>query len=368
MIKNSFRILRRALGLSVMSLVTGTGGTGIMLAVPTVHAAGVIVNEISSPGPAMDMSDNGMVTGFYVAKCVTLSSQPKRTICYNAPWIYDGKRVSKLSGKFPSNANAKAVAVNNAGDLVGADLSGAWYISNGVVDYVDGSGTGTSGSRLSTVNNNGVAVGMGYVNNVYRAITFSFNGVPSPALAPGYAAADINDDGFIAGWFKNANNVEQGFVADAGGTITPVPGLDPALNCRAARISQFSNGNVWVTGNCAGNRPFRYRLGDVAAEELSFPGSSNLSAVSINSRGETAGTAVKPGANAPDGYTALLWTANPSSPVDLNAGQAFAPASAWNVHATDISETGTVLAGYNDTTGNFYTFLLTPAPGSPWKS
>jgi len=57
---------------------------------------------------------------------------------------------------------------------------------------------------------------------------------------------------------------------------------------------------------------------------------------------------------------------DPASPTDLNANQAFAPASAngiaWNVHATDINEAGTILTGYNDTSGNFYTFLLSPAP------
>ena len=57
---------------------------------------------------------------------------------------------------------------------------------------------------------------------------------------------------------------------------------------------------------------------------------------------------------------ALLWSTEPANPTDLNAGQAFAPASAWNVHATDINEAGTVLTGYNDTSGNFFTFLLQP--------
>jgi len=81
-------------------------------------------------------SNNENVTGFYVAKCVTLSSQPKRSICYNAPWIYDG-RTHKLSGSWPSNANAKSVAVNDAKELIGADLTGAWYYSNGNVTYTD---------------------------------------------------------------------------------------------------------------------------------------------------------------------------------------------------------------------------------------
>ncbi len=326
-------------------------------------AAGFTVQEINSPGPAVRMSGNGSVTGFYVAKCTTLSSQPKRTICYNAPWLYDGRQLSKLVNKFPSNANAKAVAVNDAGELVGADLNGAWYYSNGAVAYVDSAGSGSSGSRLFAVNNRGVAVGMSNLSSVYQPITYQFNGVPKPALMPGYATVDINDAGMITGWFKNASGLEQAFVADAAGVVTAIPALG-SISCRPVRISQVNPGTgaVWVAGNCAGNRPFRYEAGSQALTELGFGGSNNLSVVSINSRGEAAGTAVKPGAAAPDGYTALLWSGDPIRPTDLNANPAFAPAGAWNVHATDINDAGTVLTGYNDTSGGFYTFLLRPAP------
>lgn len=331
--------------------------------VNSAHAAGLNVLEINSPGPALRMSTNGAVAGYYVAKCVTLSSQPKRTICYNAPWMFDGKRVSKLSNAFPSNANAMAVAVNNSLELVGADLSGAWYYSNGKVSYVDVNNTNARGSRLYALNNNGVAVGMSYVSSVYQAITYRFNGLMETPLAPGYGAVDINDAGMITGSFKNANNVEQGFIAEAGGTLNAIPSLDPAISCRPVRMSQVNAGGaVWVAGNCAGNRPFIYELRSNTLVELKYPGSSNLSVVSVNSSGQAAGTAVKPGAYAPDGYTALLWTTDYTNPTDLNANQAFAPTTAWNVHGTDINEAGTVLAGYNDTSGNFYTFLLTPTP------
>ena len=326
------------------------------------HAAGLNVLEINSPGPALRMSTSGAVAGFYVAKCVTLSSQPKRTICYNAPWMFDGKRVAKLSNAFPSNANAMAVAVNDSLELVGADLTGAWYYSNGKTSYVDVNNTNARGSRLYAVNNNGVAVGMSWVSSVYRAITYRFNGLMETPLAPGYGAADINDAGMITGTFNNGT-VYQGFVAEAGGTITPVPNLDPAISCRPVRISQVNaSGAVWVAGNCDGNRPFVYELRSNTLVELKYPGSSNLSVVSVNSKGQAAGTAVRPGTYAPDGYTALLWTTDYAHPTDLNANQAFAPTTAWNVHGTDINEAGTVLASYNDTSGSFYTFLLTPTP------
>jgi len=189
-------------------------------------------------------------------------------------WTYQDSAL--LGQKVQVNANAKAVAVNDAGDLVGADLTGAWFYSNGNVAYTDSSTSGTSGTRLFALNNNGVAVGMSYVSGIYQPVTYQFNGVPSPVLSHGYATVDINDAGMITGWFKNGN-VEQSFVADAAGNITPIPNLDPAINCRSVRISQANNGNVWVVGNCAGNRPFRYELTSGTLTELTFAGSSNLS-------------------------------------------------------------------------------------------
>lgn len=347
---------------SAKRFLTSTAAFLLPGIVSSAFAAGFSVQEINSPGPAVRMSGNGSVTGFYVAKCTTLSSQPKRTLCYYAPWLYDGQHLNKLANKFASNANAQAVAVNDRGELIGADVNGAWFLSNGAVAYVDSASTSSRGSRLFALSNSGIAVGMSYLSSVYQPITYQFNGVATPVLAPGQAAVDINDAGMIAGWYKNSINVEQAFVASGAG-ITLIPNLDVSINCRPVRISQVNaNGDVWVAGNCAGNRPFRFRLGSAAPTALTFTGSSNLSVVSINSRGEAAGTAVRPGAFAPDGYTALLWTTDPASPTDLNANLAFAPASAWNVHATDINEAGTVLTGYNDTSGNFYTFLLRPLP------
>lgn len=359
-INHASRLLKLALTACLSATAMLGGATGAL-------AAGYAVQQINSPGPAMRMSNSGLVTGYYVAKCTTLSSQPKRTICYNAPWLFDGKRVSKLSGAWPSNANAKAVAVNDSGHLIGADITGAWYYAYGQVAYVDGPDTSISrGTRLYALNNAGVAVGMSYVTSVYQPVTYVYGGPAKPVVATGYAVVDINDAGMITGWFKDGSGAERGFVTDAAGTITQTFTLDPAVNCRPVRISQVNSsagtGATWIAGNCAGNRPFRYEVRTNMLEELSYPGSANLSVVSINSSGAAAGTAVRPGANAPDGYTAVLWSTDVSAPTDLNAGRAFAPAGAWNVHSTDINEAGTVLSGYNDTSGNFYTFLLRPVP------
>jgi hypothetical protein len=343
---------RRRFAAIVLSSAAGVAGTATAGSVTAVQ-------EVHSPGPAVRMSANGSVAGFYVAKCTTLSSQPKRTLCYNAPWVYDGRQLSKLAGKFPSNANAKAVAVNDSGDLIGADLTGAWFMSRGVVAYVDGANPSIANSRLLALDNRGVALGVSSFAGTYQAMTYAFNGTPVAVLPAGYTPVDRNEAGWIVGWFRNAANLEQAFLADPRGNVGAITSLDPAINCRPVRISQAGTGDPWVAGNCAGNRPYRYKWGTPGPVELRYANSSNLGVVSINSRGDAVGSAVRPGQFAPDGYTAVLWKAGATGdPEDLNAGQKFAPVGAWNVHATDINDSGTVLTGYNDTTGNFYTFLL----------
>ena len=421
--------------------IMGMAATALLMGTSGVMAAGYTIQQISSPGPAMRLSNNidnlpgnDKVTGFYVAKCVTLSSQPKRTICYNAPWIYNGKRTSKLSGAWPSNANAKAVAVNDGGDLIGADLTGAWYYVNGQVTYTDPAPlsiptdpiTGqpdysylqpVRGTRLiavknpnPTIANEKIAIGTSsflsqinptvYVskpvvynanfcsladwpydnwNNCLHVIEFNDNNT--------YSVIDANDAGVITGT-DGSGNV---FVARISSfDIDPITSTiisndivpdNTVSNCRPVRISQvyfnpnnqndLSNATVWVASNCSGNRAFRSQVNVttqqlIRVDELSYSG-SNLSVVSINSHGEAVGTAIRPFAYAPDGYTALVWSStDPNNPTDLNVNNAFAPVStngvAWNVHATDIDEAGMVLTGYNDTSGNFYTFLLRPMP------
>lgn len=339
---------------------------------PEALAAGYSVQAVKSPGPAIGMSDSDAVAGFFVAKCTTLSNQPRRTICYNAPWLFDGQRVNKLTNVFAASNNAQAVAVNGALDVIGADLYGPWYYSTatGTATYVTSADPNVQGARLSALNNQGVALGMASVGGVFQPVTYRLGGSPTPALAPGDNAVDINDASMIAGWFRSAiDGTETSFIADPTGAAIDVviPKLAAGLNCRPVRISQHNaaTNSVWVVGQCSG-RPYIYRYDLATAtsmlSELAFPGAINLSVQGVNSRGVAVGTAVRPGAFAPDGYTAIAWSTDYAAPVDLNANSAFAPPGAWNVHATDINEPGTILTGYNDTSGNFYTFLLRPIP------
>lgn len=351
------------------------------LALPTVAgAAGYTVQQISSPGPALRMSPGGAVAGNYVARCVTLSTRPKRTICYWAPWVFDGKRVAKLAGNWPNDVDTRCAGVNDALELVGRDtqaaLAGAWMLSGGGLTYT-GFLPGGNWSSLVAINNLGVAVGSANAAGTgLRAVTFS-NGVLAevlfndPALsAPttGTSAMDVNDAGMVAGTYAAADG-DRGFVVDASGAVTLVPNLPNAAGCRPARLSQVhpASGQVWLAGQCGG-RPFLFEVTSGTLRELAnLPGGSNLSVQSVNSEGVAVGTAIRPGGSAPAGYTALLWPAGSTVPVDLNANNGFAPATAWNVHGTDINDRtatagATVLAGYNDSSGNFFTFQLRLAP------
>jgi hypothetical protein len=141
----------------------------IMLAIlaGAANAAGYKVQSINSPGPAIRMNGNGAVTGFFVAKCSTINGYERFTYCYYAPWLFDGKGVTKLTNKFGNNANAQAVAINDSLELVGADVNGAWLYSGGAVIRPGGTGT-----RLFALNNLHVAVGTASVGGIYQPVTF----------------------------------------------------------------------------------------------------------------------------------------------------------------------------------------------------
>ncbi|MDD5412634.1 MAG: hypothetical protein PHF31_14690, partial [Methylobacter sp.] len=170
-------------------------------------------------------------------------------------------------------------------------------------------------------------------------------------------AIDINDSGLITGWYIASDKTQHSFVVDGMGKVTYIPDLSGAGNCGPVRISKANptTGQVWVAGNCAGNRPFLYELSSGTLTELSAPGTSNLRVTAVNSQGAAVGA----------GLSVFLWPAGSTFstvPTDLNANPAFAPADALNLRAIDFNDAGTVLAGYNDIAGTSYTFLLHPIP------
>ncbi|MGZ4960552.1 MAG: hypothetical protein ACXV7J_15005 [Methylomonas sp.] len=334
------------------------------------YAAGYTVQSINSPEPSVRMSENGAIAGYYQTKCGNI--QPGVYACFNAPWYFDGKRVTKLSGLFPTNVTAQASAINDSFEVTGNGI-GAWVYSGGVLSYT-GSLPNSSGTALVAINNLGIAAGSsGYSSGVGRAVTYqngllaevAFNDPTLSALTTLTSAVDINDSGMIAGWYKATDNTEHGFVVNSAGTVTFIPNLTGSPTCRPVRLSQVNatTGDVWVAGNCNG-RPYIYNLASTSPTELTYPGGASVSVSSIDSQGVAVGAGIKQGNPTYDGSTALLWPAGSTFatvPTDLNANNAFAPSTGFYVRASDINESGTILTQYI-TANSVKSFLLHPAP------
>ena len=252
------------------------------------RAAGYTVQSLNVPGAATRMSDNGAIVGNYVSKCTTFNYgfHEKGTYCYYAPWYYDGQNFTKL-GKLWSNTRSTAADINDSQQLTGSDGNGTWLYSGGKISYM------TGGTPVA-INNAGVVVGYGSnANFVYRAISF-MNGVGTEVMfndpylsnpTTWTYASDINDNGIIAGYYKDAGNIYQSYVVDASGTVDLISNLGGAtpVNCQPSRISETdpTTGKTWVVGNCSG-RAFSYELtSDTLTELTNLPGAGNLNVASI---------------------------------------------------------------------------------------
>jgi probable HAF family extracellular repeat protein len=357
------------MALSVMMLYAGMSAE--------VSAAGYSVQQINAPGAAVRMSSAGNLTGAYEVKCSKLGGQPPRRICWYAPWIYDGKSVTKI--QWPIDWNyVYSLGINDSLELVGREYrgsttAGGWLYSGGAVIY-SGSLPGGGGSLLAAINNGGTAVGLAQTSaRISRAVTFRKSG-SSYVLAeiPAYfgpdskalptTGIDINDQGDIVGTYTEIDGSQHAFVFvnEISKTI-PIPNLPGVINCQTMRISQVylnpanqndpQNGNVWVVGNC-GDRGFIFLIGaDQSIELKNLSGASGGVAVqSVNSRGEAVGTV---------GGKAVMWAPGNQTAIDLNQ---FAPRNMIFSRGTDINDDGTILAGYNDSSGSVATYLLYPTP------
>ncbi len=351
------------------ALMASTVAAALALHPPAASATGYATQSLNVPGAATRMSDNGAIVGNYVSKCTTFNYGPheKGTYCYWAPWFYNGKNVTKLSNLW-SNTRSTAADINDSLQLTGSDGTGAWTYAGGALAYMTGGGTPVA------VNNAGVVAGYApNANLVSRAIRFT-NGVGTEVLfndpflslsTTSIWTADINDNGSIAGWYKDTGNLYQSYVVDTNGTTTLIPNLGGAtpVNCQPTRISEANptTGQVWVAGNCSG-RAFIYELTSGTLTELAnLPGASNLNVSSINSSGVATGTTTLPGGVA----TVVMWPAGATSttvPTDLNANQAIATGTLINLRAIDIDAAGAILIDYLDSQYNRNTVLLQPVP------
>ena len=330
-------------------------------------AAGFSVQQINAPGPAVRMSSAGYLTGTYKVKCTQIGGKPKYTVCYYAPWIYNGKNITKV--QWPVDWNlVYSLGINDSLELVGREYwgsltAGGWLYSGGAVTY-SGSLPNGGGSLLASINNNGVAVGTAQTSaRIGRAVTFQNTGgtyalaeVPAFASTVPTSGADINDEGDIAGTYTGIDGSQHAFAyVNVNGVTTsiPIPDLQGANYCQALRISQAANsGQVWVAGNC-GDRGFVYLVGGTGqpTELHNLDGlSGGVSVQSVNGWGEAVGTVAG---------RAVVWTPGDTTAIDLNQ---FASKNTTLSRGIDINDSGTVLASYTDASGNVSTYLLTRTP------
>ena len=344
---------------TVMASLTGL--------ITEVSAAGFSVQQIKAPGPAVRMSSAGYLTGTYQVRCGKLGGQPPRRICWYAPWIYDGKSVTKV--QWPVDWNyVYSLGINDSLELVGREYrgsltAGGWLYSGGVVTY-SGSLPGGGGSLLAAINNNGVAVGTAQTSTrVGRAVTFqNTGGVYALAEVPAFAStvpttgSDLNDEGDIAGTYTESDGSQHAFAYINGETIA-IPDLPGATDCRALRIAQIANSGqeVWVAGNC-GDRGFIYRAQGTAGELVELNNlegqSGGVTVQSVNGLGDAVGAVAG---------KAVMWRPSDitATAIDLNQ---FTPKNVTLSRGIDINDDGTILASYTDSSGNVSTYLLTPTP------
>jgi hypothetical protein len=363
--ENSLKTLLRVLGLSFMSLVTGTGGTGIMAMASVAQAAGYSVQQVNTPGPAVRMSSAGYLTGTYQVKCTKIGGKPKHTVCYYAPWIYDGKSITKV--QWPVEWNyVYSLGINDLLELIGREYrgsvtAGGWLYSGGTVNY-SGSLPGGGGSLLAAINNLGVAVGTAQSSaRIGRAVTFQkVGGVYTLTEVPAFGStsnvptsgADINDEGSITGTYTEVDGSQHAF-AFVDSRTTAIPDLPGSTYCQGVRLSQTAvSGQRWVAGNC-NDRGFLFEAGySMQPTELfNLDGESGgVTVQSVNGWGMAVGTV---------GGKAVVWFPGDQTAFDLNL---YMPRRTSVSRGIDINDDGTILASYTDSSGNVTTYLLTPTP------
>jgi probable HAF family extracellular repeat protein len=155
-------------------------------------------------------------------------------------------------GTLPGGDAATAADINDHGVTVGSsNTTPGGYMWHAFRQQPGGPMVDLNGtfdhSSATAVNGSGVAVGSAWEGGVELAVLWDAEGVAHDLGAgPDSQATDINDDGTVVGWRKQADGVLMGFVRDAlTGEVAPLPLAVPdsaTLYQRAAAIND--NGDI----------------------------------------------------------------------------------------------------------------------------
>lgn len=344
---------RRILGI-VGALTAGMALLATPLTAQAAPVPGFTVTEVKLPGPEVAISSNVKIVGSYVYKVVPISTtNPKSKMPLHAPYVYDGQNVSKLANLFPSNQDQRVFDINAAGDIVGVGPVGpGWYYSASAKAVASEDPAGRA--VMVALNDGGLAVGQ-------PGSTFTYPSTLTQILPVGQDLVDVNNAGWMTGTTTGpSGGIGGSFVRDPGGAMITVPNPAGTI-CQVAAISeQAANGDVWVTGRCFATTSsgtgsvFRFEARTGTMQSLTGTGSLGITPVAVDSTGMTIAndTYYDPNRGITS-RTAYAWKADPAAPIDLNAGNAFAPAGCPNPHVSDMNET-TILAGCDG-----HTYLLT---------
>jgi probable HAF family extracellular repeat protein len=260
-------------------------------------------------------------------------------------------------------ANNGPLAINDMGDIAGADNLRAFIYRNGVMTDLGTFNGGYTSAR--GLNNSNVVVGDSYDNdaNSYRA--FKWQGgdlqrLPAPggtyALGVESRAYAINADGVIAGSYANQNpgGVAVVWNGDDATRLTTLSGYSRSegydINSARQVVGYSADAIYSKLQAVLWNGTTPTNLG-------SLPGLSFSEATAINASSMVVGWS-RNDFGGDDGSSAFLW--QNGQMLDLNL--LISPNSGWHLTAAkDINDAGQIV-GYGTLDGQQESFLLTPIP------
>jgi probable HAF family extracellular repeat protein len=259
----------------------------------------------------------------------------------------------------------QAYGINNLGQVVGTTSNGSAFLySNGTMAGLAGTLPGGFFATCANgVNDSGQAVGycQGEWAGEEYAFLYSNGGLADLGTVPGgysSCATGINDSGQIVGWSDASGGAQHAFLYSnwtmySYGTMVDLGTLGGGGSAATAiNNSGQVVGNSYITGN-ATQHAFLYSNGKMT--DLGTLGGSTSNAMGINNSGQIVGWAyTSSGSEQPFLYSN-------GTMVDLNS--LISPFSGWALtEATAINDKGQIVgvgagpSGFNDG------FLLTPTP------
>ena len=316
-------ILAAAAAASPIYTVADLGGLGGPATGYAINSSGTAVGFAQSPSGGQEAFVSAP-TGLQA-----LSSGPYESYAYgiNDPGTvvgttYDANgqahaTIWSASGTTVLGAGSYAMAINNAGEVVGGNGE-AFAVVNGQVQSLTAV-TGMNWSAAYGINNSGTIVGDGQLaNGTFRGVIWNPNGNTTVLGTFGgnsSQATGVNDSGEVVGFASLASGYQQAFV-ETGGTMFDLGTLGGGSSY-ACGINDSGEivGYSWLANG--GQSAFLYDDGTMLDLNSLIPGNSGwdlLQAYGINNSGQITGEGLYDGQ-----LSAFVLTDPPSGPGGISA-------------------------------------------------